>query len=120
MTEAQRLEEARKHAIAIAKILADTRCVNVRVLDMNKLSPVCDYFVLATGTSSRQMKSVIDDVAEYADDHNLRVLSSSGTGEAWTAIDLVDVVVHLFNIDARMHYDLDNLWADAKDVAWKD
>ncbi|MFT3788688.1 MAG: ribosome silencing factor [Tepidisphaeraceae bacterium] len=103
----------------MARLLADTRCTNVRILDMSKLSPVCDFFVLATGTSSRQMRSVADDVAEYADDHNLRVLSNTGTGESWTAIDLVDVVVHIFTLDARMHYDLDNLWADAQDVDWK-
>src|SRR5262245_36871737 len=77
-TEQQRVEEARLHATQIATLLADTRCSNVRILDMSKLSPVCDMFVLATGTSARQMRSVADDVAEYAADHGLRVLSNSG------------------------------------------
>jgi ribosome-associated protein len=89
------------------------------VLDMSKLSPVCDFFVLGTGTSSRQMRSVAEEVEEYADETKSHVLSSSGTGDQWHAIDLVDIVVHLFTPEARDFYDLDNLWADAVDVDWK-
>lgn len=99
--------------------MADTKCTNVRVLDLRGLSPVCDYFVLGTGTSGRQMKSVTDDVVEFAAEHGLSSFGQTGTGENWIALDLVDVVIHVFNHDARMYYDLDNLWGDAKDVEWK-
>lgn len=99
--------------------MADTKCTNVRVLDLQGISPMCDYFILATGTSGRQMKSVADEVAEFAAERDLRSFGQSGTGENWIALDLVDVVVHLFSHDARMYYDLDNLWADANDVSWK-
>jgi ribosome-associated protein len=86
---------------------------------MSKLSPVCDFFVLGTGSSGRQMRSVAGDVEEYASEQKLSHLSTSGTGEQWTAIDLVDIVVHLFTPESRDFYDLDNLWADAVDVPWK-
>lgn len=99
--------------------MADTKCTNVRVLDLRGLSPVCDYFVLATGTSGRQMKSATDDVVEYGAEHGLNSYGQTGAGENWIALDLVDVVVHVFSHDARMYYDLDNLWGDAKDVEWK-
>lgn len=99
--------------------MADTKCTNVRVLDLHGISPVCDYFILATGTSVRQMKTVADEVAEYAEEHDLKSFGKAGTGENWIAIDLVHAVVHVFSHDGRMYYDLDNLWADAKDIQWK-
>jgi ribosome-associated protein len=99
--------------------MADTKCTNVRILDLRGLSPVCDYFILGTGTSARQMRSVADDVADYGKEHNLRSYGKAGTGENWIALDLVDAVVHVFSHEGRMHYDLDNLWADAVDVSWK-
>jgi len=100
--------------------MADTRSTDVRVLDLRGLSPVCDYMVLATGTSPRQMRTVADDVRELAEERGHRVLGgSTGTGENWTAIDLVDVVVHLFSAEARSYYDLENLWGDAVQVEWK-
>lgn len=99
--------------------MADTKCTNVRVLDLRGISPVCDYFVIGTGTSTRQMKTVVDDVSEFAGENGLRTYGKAGTGENWIAIDLVDVVVHVFSHEGRMFYDLDNLWGDAKDVEWK-
>jgi ribosome-associated protein len=100
-------------------MLADTKCSNVRVLDLRGLSPVCDYFVIGTGTSSRQMRSAADDVAELGEERGLRSYGKAGTGENWIALDLIHVVVHIFSHEGRMHYDLDNLWADATDVPWK-
>lgn len=108
-----------KTVIEIARLVSDTKCTNVRVLDLRGISPVCDYFILGTGTSGRQMKSVTDDVAEFAQEHGLRSFGQAGTGETWIALDLIDIVVHIFSHDGRMYYDLDNLWGDAKDVEWK-
>ena len=88
---------------------------------MRGLSPVTDYFVLATGTSARQMRSVCDDAGEFGETQNYAALSQSGTeGDSWMLIDFVDVVLHLFNQESRMFYDLDGLWGDAKRVEWKD
>jgi len=90
------------------------------VLDVRGISPVTDYMVLATGTSPRQMKTVVDDVEELAAGQGLTPFSRSGYGsEQWTLIDFVDVIVHIFREDARLYYDLDNLWGDARPVDWK-
>jgi ribosome-associated protein len=99
--------------------MADTKCANVRVLDVSGISPVCDFLVIGTGTSVRQMKTVADDVADWGKEHDLRSFGQAGTGENWIALDLVDVVVHVFSQEGRMYYDLDNLWGDATDVPWK-
>lgn len=100
--------------------MAETRCTNVRVLDLRGVSPVCDYFILGTGTSSRQMKTVAGEISELAEANGLGPIQSTGAGESWIAVDLFHAVVHLFSHDGRMYYDLDNLWAEAADVDWRD
>jgi ribosome-associated protein len=86
------------------------------VLDVTGLSPVCDYLVLGTGTSGRQMRSVADDALELAEARGAPVLRSHGTSENWIAIDLFDIVVHLFDHESRVFYDLDGLWGDALEL----
>ncbi len=99
---------------------ADTRCHSVRVLDVSMLNTVCDFYVLATGTSPRQMQSVGDDLDELGRDGGFTLLRTSGRGsESWTAFDFADVVVHLFGEEARLYYDLDSLWGDAAEVEWR-
>ena len=90
------------------------------MLDVRGLSPITDYFVLATGSSARQMSAVMSEAEELGDPRGFRCLSRSGyEGETWLLCDMVDVVIHLFNQDARQFYDLDSLWGDAKRVEWK-
>lgn len=91
----------------------------MRLLDVRGISPVCDFLVLGTGTSARQMKTAADDAREVGEAHGLSSFGGAGTGENWVAVDLVDIVIHLFSQEGRMYYDLDNLWGDAEDVSWK-
>jgi ribosome-associated protein len=113
-----RAPAARQFAIDAARLAADTRCHNVVVLDVTGISPVCDFFVIASGTSSRQMRGVADEIAELGGKQNFAPLSSSGMdGDSWMLVDFVDVIVHLFSDTARSYYDLENLWGDAKPIA---
>jgi len=117
---ADRAEASRQFAIDTARLAANTRCHNVVVLDVRGLSPVTDYYVVATGTSARQMRTVMDDLEELGTARGYAPISRSGyEGETWLLCDMVDVVVHVFNQDARMFYDLDNLWGDAQRIDWK-
>jgi ribosome-associated protein len=115
----QQASTTRQFAIDAARMLADTRCQNVVVLDARGLSPVTDYMILATGTSPRQMQTACEDVEELGKPLGFRALSRAGDSGHWTCIDMVDVVVHVFNADSRSYYDLDNLWGDARKVAWQ-
>ena len=95
-----------------------SRCHSVVVLDVRNISPVTDFIVLATGTSDRQMKGVLNEIEEAGDARHQSVMSRS-YDENWVLLDYVDVVIHLFSQDARLYYDLDTLWGDAKRVDWK-
>lgn len=88
--------------------------------DVRGLSPVCDFMVIASGTSERQMRAVaqrIEDLGKERGSPPFR-LSRDG-GESWIVIDFVDVVVHLFEPSQRVFYDLDELWSDAPAIAWR-
>jgi ribosome-associated protein len=114
------MEDARKFAADAARLLADTRCNNIVVLDVSGVSPVTDFMIVATGTSPRQMKTACDEVEEMGGPRNYKPLSRAGDGGSnWTCIDFVDVVVHVFSQDARVFYDLDRLWGDVPVVEWK-
>jgi ribosome-associated protein len=111
---------ARRFAVGAARLAANTRCTNVVVLELTGISPVCDYFVIATGTSARQMRTVAEELAELGEKEHFAPISLSGLeGESWILVDCVDVLLHVFSPDARGYYDLDNLWGDARRVDWQ-
>jgi ribosome-associated protein len=115
-----RFEAARRFAIEAARLAANTRCHNVVVLDVSGLSPVCDFFVIATGTSPRQMRTVADDLEELAQAQGYPPLNEAGReGSTWILVDCIDVVIHVFSEQARQYYDLDSLWGDARRIQWQ-
>ena len=92
-------------------------CRDIVVLDLRRLSPVTDFFVIATGTSSRQMAAVAHEMADTA---SSRPLSLDGLSQgSWVLVDFFDVVVHLFDPDHRSYYDMEMLWGDAPKTRWK-
>ena len=112
---------AKKLAIDLARLISDTRCTNVVVLDVTGACPITDFLVLGTGTSPRQMRSVADEVIETAQLASFKTLSATGfESNTWICVDLIDVIFHAFSSDARAFYDLDNLWADAVKVDWEE
>jgi ribosome-associated protein len=109
-----------QHAFHCAQVADEFRSHDVVVLDLTDVTPIVDYFVIATGTSRRQMHAV----AEEAD----RVLSDEGSarigiegykGSTWILQDYGDIVLHVFTEETRAAYDLEHLWADAKQVDWQ-
>ncbi len=120
VTKTAEQTSARDFAISAARMAADTRCVNVVVLDVTKVSPITDYLVIATGTSARQMRSVCDDIEDMGKPQGYKALTRAGhDGETWILVDFVNVVVHVFSAEARGYYDLDNLWGDGEKVPWQ-
>lgn len=116
----QRAQQAKALAIQLARLATDTRCSNVVVLDVRRISPITDFLIIATGTSPRQMRSVADELIEAAEAAGYPAVATSGyEGSQWICIDFIDVVLHVFTGDARMFYDLENLWSDAPKVTWE-
>jgi ribosome-associated protein len=77
-TQAERLEMSRRFAVEAARLASNTRCHSVMVLDMAGVSPVTDFYVIATGTSARQMRTVCDQVDELSEKMGLKSYRRSG------------------------------------------
>jgi len=108
---------ARTFAISAATVAEERHCTDIVVLDLRGKSPATDYFVIATGTSDRQMRTVADDICEAAGEQGLMRFGRAGYEQArWILLDFIDVVVHIFDEQYRQYYDLELLWGDAKRV----
>ncbi len=106
---------SRQFAIEAAKIALHNNCTDVVVLDLTGKSPATDYFIIATGTSDRQTRTVADDIAEYGKKNTFKVFGRAGYDQGkWVLLDFVNVVVHIFNEEFRQYYDLELLWGDAE------
>jgi len=109
-----------RFACAAARLLADGNCHDVIVLNLRGLSPVTDFFVLATGTSDRQIASLARDLRHLARHEDQAVGGvHGGDGGSWVIGDFYDVVVHLFAAETRAYYDLESLWGDAERIDWQ-
>ena len=103
-----------------ARLLDDLKAEQIVVLDLRKLTDVADFFVIASARSQRQMRATAIELLEQATDLTSRTPSVEGLTEGlWILIDLIDVVVHLFQPAQRDYYDLELLWGDAPRVDWK-
>lgn len=102
----------------IVDVLADRQASDVVLLDLTSLSAFTDYFVIATVDNVRQMRAIIDTLAEEVDrvapDVSGREEGTVDSG--WVLFDLGDVVVHLLSLERRAYYDLEELWSTAREV----
>ncbi len=111
-------DAARRLALTAARVADETRGSDVRVLDLRGLTEVFDYFVVATGSSRRQLHAIADEIekAVKAELHD-RKRGGEGYEEGrWIVLDYGDVMVHLFDPEAREYWDLEQLWSGAKAV----
>jgi len=112
-------DAARRLALTAARVADETRASDVRVLDLRGLTEVFDYFVVATGSSRRQLHAIADEIEKVvkAELHD-RKRGSEGYEEGrWIVLDYGDVMVHLFDAEAREYWDIEHLWSGAKLVS---
>ena len=90
-------EQIRRFVIESARLCSDLHCTEVVIFDVRGLNDMCDYILIASGTSDRQIKSVAEDLAELAEEHGHERIGREVDGDAkWVVVDFVDVLAHLF------------------------
>jgi ribosome-associated protein len=91
--------------------LDELKAKNVASLDVKELTSIADNMVIASGTSTRHVKALADNVIEQAKDNDFRPIGVEGTeGADWVLVDLGDVIVHIMQQSTREYYDLERLW----------
>ena len=113
------LPAALERARLCANVAAENRGRDVLLIDMRKLTTLVDYFVIASGTSRRQIHSMADEIDHAMSQLGDRKIGLEGYGVShWVLLDYGDIVIHLFDDETRRYYDLENLWGDAPRIEW--
>ena len=117
MTSSVASDDSRALAVLIAVAALDKKAVGLEILDVAARVDYADFLVLMTGRSDRQVAALAQGIEEALRKNGRRPISVEGTQEAsWILMDYGDVVVHVFQDDARSSYDLDGLWMDARRI----
>lgn len=107
-------KEIAKAAVAA---LEDKKGIDIRVLDISEVSVMADYFIIASGGSANQVQALIDNVDEQLGKQGVSVKQVEGYQNAnWVLMDYGDVIIHVFDKDNRLFYDLERIWKDGKVV----
>lgn len=112
---------AKEVALEVTRALDAKKGIDIRLLRIEKVSSLADYFLICTGYSNTHVKTLCD-YAEYTMEQlGEPMLGREGhRGNSWELLDFGSVVVHVFTEEARKFYDLERLWADAEQVDLKD
>ena len=113
----ENLKDSKTLAIEIAKILDKKKAQDVRVLKLESLTVLTDYFVIASGTSTTQVAALADEVEYQLSQKGIEPYHTEGfDSKNWVLLDYSGVIVHVFVPNARTYYDLEHLWADGEPV----
>jgi ribosome-associated protein len=108
-------KELALHAVRLA---SDKGGEDIRLLQMPKGNGVCDFCVVVSGRSDRQVHAIVDEIYRFCKRH--KVPHHPVEGESgWMLIDCIDVIVHAFDEDKRALYDIDHVWTLARQVAYE-
>jgi ribosome-associated protein len=112
---------AKEVAVQVTKALDEKKGMDIKLLRINDVSSLADYFLICTGTSNTHVKTLCD-YAEYTlEQLGEPMLGREGhRGNSWELLDFGSIVVHVFTEEARKFYDLERLWADAENVDLSD
>ena len=109
--------EAKELMENIVKVLDSKKAKDIRAIRIGDLTILGEYFVIATGTSSTQVKMLADEVDYQLGEKGVQPHRVEGYhSENWIILDYTDVIVHIFHEDTREFYDLERLWADGEKV----
>jgi len=108
---------AKEKALIIAQFSLDKQAKDVVILDVAKISSLCDYFVICSGESAAQVKAICDNVQRASRKEKIRISFVEKDKDAhWMLVDFFDVILHIFIEQAREFYNLEYLWKEAKQI----
>lgn len=99
------------------KALEDKKAEDIRVIDISEVSVVADYFIIADGTNRSQIQALADNVEETLGRAGYPMKQVEGyTTANWILMDFNDIIIHIFDKENRLFYNLERIWRDGKDI----
>lgn len=95
--------------------LEDKKAEDIKVIDISEVSVIADYFIIANGTNHSQIQTLSDNVEETLGKAGVHLRQVEGYDNAnWVLLDFQDVIIHIFDKENRLFYDLERIWRDGK------
>ncbi len=115
------LEDSKKMAKLVIEALEDKKAEDIKIIDISGVSVLADYFIIANGTNTNQVQAMIDNVEETLGKAGYTPKQIEGYNTAnWVLMDYTDVIVHVFDKENRLFYDLERIWRDGREVSKDD
>ncbi|MBE5827157.1 MAG: ribosome silencing factor [Butyrivibrio sp.] len=115
------IELSKKMAAMAIDALEDRKGEDIRVIDISEISTLADYFIIAAGTNRNQVQALADSVQEKLGRAGHMTKNVEGYDAAnWILLDFGDIIVHVFDSENRLFYDLERIWRDGKLIETSD
>ena len=109
------MNESKKMALLAVEALEDKKAEDITIIDISEVSVLADYFIIADGSNRNQVQAMADNVEEMLGKAGFEPKQIEGYQNAnWILMDYGDVVLHLFDEENRLFYDLERIWRDGK------
>ncbi len=104
-------------ALKIVEFISERQAKDIAVLDVSKISGICDCFVICSGDSGRQVRAIYEETVKACKNNGIKIHHCEDDElSRWILIDFFDVILHVFLEEARSFYDLERLWSMAKKI----
>ena len=109
------MEESRKMAKIAYEALDEKKGEDIKVIDISEISVLADYFIIANGTNDSQVRALVENVEEQLAKAGYETKQREGYGlGSWVLLDFGSIIVHVFDKENRLFYDLERIWRDGK------
>ena len=112
------MDQSKEMARIAYNALSDKKGEDIKIIDATGISVLADYFIIANGNSDSQVNALVDNVEEelHKAGYPLKQREGQASG-SWVLLDFGDIIVHVFDRENRLFYDLERIWKDGKDIS---
>ncbi len=115
------MDISREMAKTACRALSEKKAEDLRVIEISEISPLADYFIIATGSNTNQIQAMVDAVDEALtkEEHQVKQIEGN-SNSSWVLMDYGDIIVHIFSQEDRLFYNLEKIWTDGKRIEVED
>ena len=111
------MDISREMAKTACHALSEKKAEDLRIIEISEISPLADYFIIATGANTNQIEAMRDAVEEALYKAGVQVKQIEGNrSSSWLLMDYGEIIVHVFSKEDRLFYDLEKIWTDGKRI----
>ncbi|MDD3403595.1 MAG: ribosome silencing factor [Hespellia sp.] len=111
------MDQAKEMARIACAALEEKKGEDIKVIDIAGISVMADYFIIANGTNDSQVRAMVDAVEEELHKAGYHLKQKEGAdGKSWILMDFGDIIVHVFDKENRLFYNLERIWRDGKEI----